>query len=34
VKNAEAFDRESETGAVRQLNLPEIGSVEGDSLQI
>jgi len=34
VKNVEAFDRESETGAVRQLNLPEIGSVEGDSLQI
>jgi hypothetical protein len=34
VKNSQALDWESETGALRQLNLPEIDYAEGDSLQI
>jgi hypothetical protein len=34
VKNSQALDWESETGALRQLNLPEIVYAEGDSLQI
>jgi hypothetical protein len=34
VKNSQALDWESEIGALRQLNLPEIVYAEGDSLQI
>jgi hypothetical protein len=34
VKNAQALDWESGTGAMRQLDLPEIVYAEGDSLQI
>ena len=34
VKNSQAVDLESGNGALRQSNLPEIGSSEGDSLQI